>query len=140
MTSSKRVFIAPDMFFAFIDRAHAKHIHAAAFFRYFAQENYILFTNIVSINNAYHDIYHQISPSLAKDFLRALSLGTINILYPDDTDTKMALKALINYTSTELTFEESLMAVLAYKRNVHSICTFGYLHPLFGQNVFYLPI
>jgi predicted nucleic acid-binding protein len=77
---------------------------------------------------------------LAKDFLRTVFLSNINVIFPDESDIKAALKTLINYQSTELTFGQALRAVLANRRGVGQIFTFDYLHPLFGLTVFYLPI
>ena len=138
--ASRKVFIANDMFVAFIDRAHPKHIHAVAFFRYFATERFELYSNIPIVIASYQKIYQDISPSIARDFLRSISLGNINIIYPDESEFKNALKALITYQSTELTFDEALMAVEADKRRIPAICTFEYLHPLFGLSTFFLPI
>jgi predicted nucleic acid-binding protein len=137
---SKKIFIETDVFYAFVNRAHDKHPQAAAFFRYFAQEQYQVFTSYAVIEEVYKEIYEKISPSLAKDFLRGLSLSNINILYPTESDYKAALKALINYRNTELTFNDSQSAVMANRNNINQICTFGYLHPLFGISAFYLPI
>ena len=137
---SKKVFLAPSGFYSFIDRAHPKHEQSSAFFRYFAQEEYRLFTDSFTINEVYNEIYDHISPSIAKDFLRTIFLGNINIIYPEEGDIKAALKTLINYQSSELTFSQALMAVLANRRGISQVFTFDYLHPLFGQNVFYLPI
>lgn len=137
---SKKVFIASDLFVSFIDRAHPKHIHAVAFFRYFASERFELYSNMPIVIASYQKIYQDISPSIARDFLRALSLGNINIIFPEESDFKAALKTLITYQSTELTFEEALMSVEADKRRIPAICTFEYLHPLFGISTFFLPI
>lgn len=138
--TSKKVFLEPSIFSSFIDRAQPKHEQAAAYFRYFAQEEYFLFTDIGSITETYNLIYKDISPSLSKDFLRTIFLSNINILYPDESDIKAALKTLINFQSTELTFSKSLIAVLANRRGIGQIATFDYLHSLFGLNLFYLPI
>src|SRR3989344_1059507 len=135
---SKRVYIAPNVFVAFIDRASPKHTHAAAFFRYFALEEYVLFTDTVSMVAAYNQIYERISPTLAKDFLRALDLGSINMLYPDESDIKAALKTLITYRSTDLALPEALMAVMANRNRIQSICTFEFLHSLYGLQAFFL--
>lgn len=137
---SKKVYIATDGFVAFIDRAHPKHLHAVAFFRYFAQERYQLFTTIVTINEVYMQLYNSISPSLAKDLMRALSLSAINIIYPETPDMKNALKTLLNNTTAELTFSKALMAVMCNRRSIPQIYTFEYLHSLFGLQLFYLPI
>jgi predicted nucleic acid-binding protein len=139
-TQSKKVYISSSGFYAFINRAHAKHEHASAFFRYFGLENYNLYTDILTINNTYNRIYQEISPSLAKDFLKTIFLGNINIIYPEESDFKAALKTLVNYQSTELTFGQALTAVLANRRGISQIFTFDYLHQLFGQTTFYLPI
>ena len=137
---SKKVFIEASVFSAFIDRAHPKHEQAAAYFRFFAEEEYTLFTDQIALVEAYMLMYKDVSPSLAKDFLRTMSLSNVNILYPEEQDGKVALKALVTYQSTDLTFPKALSAVLAQKRGITQICTFDYLHPLFGQMMFYLPI
>lgn len=126
--------------FAYIDRAHPKHEQADAFIRFFAQEEYQLYTDTIAINQAYKLIYDNISPSLSKDFLRIMQVSNINIIYPEEQDFKATVKVLVSYQSTELTFPEALMAVLASKRSIGQICTFDYLHSLFGLELFYLPI
>ena len=138
--TSKKVYISSDTFTAFIDRAHPKHSQAAAFFRYFGQEKYLIFTSILNIEESYRQIYEKISPSLAKDFLRALTLSNINILFPTESDFKAALKTLINFRTTELSFKDAQSAVLADRNGISQIATFNYLHPLFGITAFYLPI
>lgn len=137
---SKKVFLEASIFCAFIDRAHPKHEQAAAYFRFFAEEEYMIFTDHTSLMEAYMTMYKEVSPSLAKDFLRTMSLSNVNVLYPEEQDSKAALKALVTYQSTDLTFPKALSAVLAQKRGITQICTFDYLHPLFGQALFYLPI
>lgn len=137
---SKKVYVAPSAFYALIDRAHPKHDQSAAFFRFCAEQQYMLFTDTNTLTEVYNHIYMEISPSLSKDFLRTIFLGNINIIYPEESDIKAALKTLINYQSTELTFSQSLRAVLANRRGVTQVFTFDYLHPLFGLSVFYLPI
>src|SRR5476651_2076877 len=109
---SKKVYIAPDGLVAFIDRAHKKHVQATAFFRYFAQEQCQLYTSVVSINETYMSVYNTISPSLARDFLRALSLSNVNVLNPEPADIKAAIKILETSNSVELTFAKALMAVI----------------------------
>lgn len=137
---SKKVFLTPNSMFAFIDRAHEKHEQASAFFRYFSEQEYQLFTNSITIHETYTQIYHRMSPSIAKDFLRTVFISDMNIIYPEESDVKAALKTLIAYRTTDLMFSQALTAVLANRRGVSQICTFEFLHPLFGLNVFYLPI
>jgi len=139
-SQSKKVFIEADIFYAFVNRAHERHPEAAAYFRYFAQEKYQVFSSYPVIREAYDDIYQKISPSLAKDFIRGVSLSSINIFYPTESDLKAALKALINFRNTELTLEQAQTAVLANRNTIPQICTFEYLHPLFGQGAFFLPL
>lgn len=136
----KKVFLAPDVLVAFVDRANPKHLHAAAFFRYFAQERYTLFTTVSAINTAYDTLAVHISPSVARDFIKALSLGSINILSPDETDIKLTFKTLLTTSTPELSFNETIMQVVANRRNITQVCTFSYLHPLFRLTAFYLPI
>lgn len=140
MAISKKVYLEPSMMCAYIDRAHPKHEQATAFFRFFAQEEYTLFTDSVNVTDAYNTIYRDISPSLAKDFLRTVALSNINVIYPEEADMKAALKALVNYKSTELTYQKALVAVLANKRGISQIATFDYLHQLFDLQLFFLPM
>lgn len=137
---SKKVFIATSAFMAFVDRANPKHIQAAAYFQYFAQEKYQIYTGYLNLTEVHHETMEKVSGSFARDFLKAIDLGSINILYPEPADMKLAIKTLINYRSTDLTFREAQMVVMASRRSISQICTFEYLHPLFGLTVFYLPL
>ncbi len=137
---SKKVFIATSAFMAFLDRANPHHVQATAYFQYFSQEKYQLYTGYLNLAEAHREISEKISGSFARDFLKAINLGSINVLYPEPGDMKVALKTLINYRSTDLTFREAQMAVMASRRLINQICTFEYLHSLFGLTVFYLPI
>jgi predicted nucleic acid-binding protein len=137
---SKKIYIAPDGLVAFVDRAHKKHVQATAFFRYFAQEKCQLYSNIVGINDTYMTIYNTISPSLARDFLRVLSLSNINVLYPENADIKMAIKIIETGNSVDLTFAKALMAVLCNKKSIPQIMTYEYLHALYGLQLFFLPV
>ncbi|MBP9718967.1 MAG: hypothetical protein KBD46_00695 [Candidatus Levybacteria bacterium] len=138
--TSKKIYLTASLFEAFIDRAHPKHEQANAFFRFFGDDEYILYTDIQTIMQAYTTIYKDISASLGKDFMRTMIISDINILYPEDSDIKAAMKALMAYQSNELSFPQALTAVLAEKREISQICTFDYLHPLFGQTPFFLPM
>lgn len=140
MNTSKKVFIATSAFVAFVDRANPKHIQAAAYFQYFAQEKYQLFTGYLNLAEAHRDISDKISSSFARDFFRAINLGSINIIYPETSDMKATIKTLVNYKSADLSFRETQVAVLANRRSINQICTFEYLPPLFALTVFYLPI
>ena len=136
----KKVYLAPSSIYAFIDRAHEKHTQASAYFRFFSEGEYLLYIDTINLNEVYDIIFSKMSPSLAKDFLRILSLSDINVICPEENDIKSTFKTIINYNSLDLSFSEALMAVVASKRNISQICTFEYLHPLFGLNIFYLPI
>jgi predicted nucleic acid-binding protein len=137
---SKKVFIATSAFMAFMDRANSKYVQAAAYFQYFAQEHYQLYTGYLNLAEVHGEISERISGSFARDFLSAINLGSINILYPEPGDMKVTLKTLMNYRSTDLTFKEAQMAVIASRRSINQICTFEYLHPLFGLTAFFLPL
>jgi predicted nucleic acid-binding protein len=140
MIQSKKVLIASDVLFSFIDRVSAKHEQAAAYFRYFSQEEYQVYLDITSILTVYNTIHDDISTSLAKDFMRTIGLTDINIIFPDESDLKGAIKVLANTQASDLTLQKALISVLADKRKIGQICTFEYLHPLFGISLFYLPI
>lgn len=137
---SRKVYIAADGFIGLLDRAHPKHVHASAYFRYFAQENFQLYTSFVSINEAYEELYKFISPGVAKDFLRAMYMSSVNIIYPEPSDIKSAIKAVATSSSIELTFSKALESILCNKRSIPQVYTFGYLPPLFGLQTFFLPV
>lgn len=139
-SQSKKVYLSTDVMIAFIDRANTKHDQATAFFRYFALEGYQLYTDSIAMYDAYRKIVNDISPSIAKDFLRTLSMSSITILYPDDSDFKSALKFYLNEKSGDLTLQKAVMAVLADRRGIGQIATFEYMHAVFGLNIFYIPI
>ena len=125
---------------AFIDRAHIKYEQATAYFRYFGIEEYQLFSDPITLVEAYNKFYNDISPSLAKDFMRVMAISNINLVYAEESDVKAALKAIVNFKTTDLTYPKALLSVLANKRGVPQICTFDYMPQLFGLQLFYLPI
>ena len=137
---SRKVYLAQSVFIAFMDRAHKKHTQAAAFFRYFAQQNYRLYTDILVLYETHRLIHSQMSPSLSLDLLRTIPYANINIIYPQEADIKAAIKIVSNYRSPELTLEKAVMGVLAVKRGIGQIATLDYLPSLFGLTTFYLPI
>jgi predicted nucleic acid-binding protein len=120
-TTSKKVYLAPSSLYAFIDRAHEKHPQASAYFRYFSQEEYMLYMDALNLNETYDIIYKKMSPSLAKDFLRIISLSDINIISPEESEIKATFKTISNYNALDLTFSEAVMAVIASKRNIVTI-------------------
>ncbi len=139
-TLSKKVLLAPDSIISFIDRAHDKHDQAAAFFRFFAQNQYQLYMDTLTLNRVYEYLFKNISPSLAKDFIRTISLSEINMLYTDENDFKAALKTLLIYPNTDLSFPLAMLATLANRRNIPQVCTFVYFPNLFALQTFFLPI
>lgn len=137
---SKKVYLAPSAFVAFLDRAHDKHQQAVAFFNYFGENQYFLYTDIVTIYDVHKQIHFQISPALARDFLKTISYSNINVIYPDEAEIKATMKTLTSSVSMDLTFEKALVSTIANRRDISQICTFDYLPALFGINSFYLPI
>lgn len=140
MALSKKVILAPDAVYNYIDRGSDKHQQATAFFRYFSEQNYRIFLDVLSLNEVYNNIYTRMSQDLAKDFIRIISLSDMNIIYPDEAESKAAVKALINYRTLDITFSQAVMSVVANRRNINQVATFTYLPPLFGLQTFYLPI
>lgn len=100
----------------------------------------MLYIDTVNLNETYNIIFEKMSPSLAKDFLRIVSLSDINVISPEITEVKATFKTISNYNALDLRFSEAIMAVVASKRNILTICTFDYLHALFGLSNFFLPI
>jgi predicted nucleic acid-binding protein len=140
MKPKKKVFVAKSAFLAFIDRANPKHAQAVAYFNYLAGEKYQLYTGYNTILEAYKTVSEDISPSLARDFLRAITLGAINVIFPTEADLKAAIKALTSSNSRDLTLNDAQMEVLAYRNNIQEIFTFNYLPSLFGLTAFILPM
>jgi predicted nucleic acid-binding protein len=138
--NSKKVMVSSDLLYSFVDRAHAKYPQATAYFRYFAEQKYQVYTTYSLVVETYELIFEKISPSLARDFLRGIMLSSINILYPSESDTKAAIKTLVTYKTPELTFTQAQMSVMCNRQNIPQVATFEYLHPLFGLSAFYLPI
>lgn len=140
MALKNKVILSSDCVYAYIDRGSIRHQQATAFFRYFSEQNYRLFLDTLSLNIVYDDIYKKMSQDLAKDFVRIISLSDMNLIYPDESETKAAMKVLINYRSLELTFSQAMLAIVANRRNISQVATFNSPPPLFGLQTFYLPI
>lgn len=140
MALNKKVILAPDSIYAYIDRGSDRHQLAIAFFRYFSEQKYHVFLDNLSLNKVYNDIYKKMSQDLGRDFIRIISLSDINLIYPDESETKAAIKALIGYRTLDLTFSQSIMAIVADRRRINQVVTFEYLPSLFGLQAFYLPI
>jgi predicted nucleic acid-binding protein len=139
MAVTKKVFLTPSVFFAFVDRNHPKHSQADAYFRFFTREQYQLFTTISSVIRTYNDIRKHMSYSIAKDFLRAAFTGNIQILYPDEPTTRATLKLLLSDTQYEISYEQALINVMADRQQISQICSFEYSRFYFGINLFTLP-
>lgn len=139
MTTNKKLFITSSVFMAFIDRTHPKHAQAAACFGYFAAQKYQLYTSYVNIVEAYRVIFDDISPFLARDFLRAITLSSINVLYPTEADMKIAIKALVASQSNELNFADAQTEAVAYRNSIMQIFSFDYMPLLFGLTSFVVP-
>lgn len=92
------------------------------------------------MNETYTIIYNTISPSLARDYLRAMSLSAVNIIYPESAEMKQAIRTIESSNNVDFTFSKALMSVVCNRKNIPQIATFEYLHALFGLQAFYLPM
>ncbi len=140
MTEQNKVYLAGDVIYAFIDRTHAKHDQAAAFFRYFSMENYQLATDVVTLYDTFTILSQDVSPTIAKDFIRSMYISSVTIFYPTEADMKAALKTYLSDKTGDLTLGKTLMAVLADKNRIPQIATFEYIHAVFGLSIFYIPL
>jgi len=136
---TRKVFLASDVILAFLDRNHPKHFHAAAFFRYFGQEHFYLYTSSEIIISVYQKVSQNISPSFAKEFLKDFSESSVRILVPEESEVKKAIQTVVT-SFTQIGIDEVLMLIMAQNHYIPSIATFSYLHNLFGRETFYLPI
>lgn len=140
MTNSKRVLLTSGVLFAFIDRNHPKHNQASAYFRFFAQEKYNLYVTLSSVVKTYNDLRKHMSYAIAKDFVRAMFVGNIEILYPDEASTKTALKLILSETQRDFNnFDHALINVLADRNQIPQICSFEFSRFFFGISLFNLP-
>lgn len=141
MTRSKKVFITSSIFYAFIDRGHPKYPQAEAFFRYFAQENFHLFTSLPEIIATQSNLQKNVGFGSTRDFLRTLFLGSIEVVYPDESETKNALKLILASSSSAqtITFEQALVNTVSDKKQIPQIASFEYSQFYFGIEPFTLP-
>ncbi len=136
---SRKVFLASDVLSAFLNRNDPKHLQASAFFRYFAQEHFYLYTSSEIVIFVYQNISQGISKSFAKEFLQVMSESSIHILTPDEQDIRKAMQ-LVTTSFTDLGLQEALSLVMTQRHYIPQIATFLYMHSLFGREPFYLPI
>jgi predicted nucleic acid-binding protein len=141
MTNSKKVFLTSSVMFAFVDRNDPKHQQASAYLRCLAQGKYNLYITLSSITKTYNDLRKHMSYSIAKDFIRAMFVGNIEIVYPDEAATKAALKLILSETQRDFNnFEHALTNVLADRNQIPQICSFEFSRFYFGISLFTLPI
>lgn len=136
---SKKVFITNSVFFGFLDRNHPKHFEAEAYFRYFSQESYRIYTANFVLIKTYAHLRKHISFSLAREFLRASFTGNIEIVYPDEAITKAAVKLILGSQSPDLDLEQAIINVIADRNQIPYICSFDYSQYFFGLQPFVLP-
>lgn len=139
MTQSKKILLTSSVLFSFIDRLAPKHSQAEAFMRYFAQEQYHVLVASVTIVETYKLLKENISYSLAKDFLRTIFLGSIEVIYPDEILTKTAIRLVLSNSGQDLDFDQALINVMADKNQIHAIASFEYSNFYFGIQPFSLP-
>lgn len=136
---SKKVFVTAGVFFAFLDRNHPKHREAGAFFRYFAKEKFQVITSIQMVVKTYNQLREHMSYSAAKDFVRSIYLGNIEILRPGEEEEKAALKLLFSDQYFDFPLEQAIINVLADRHNIPQVCSFEYIRFYLDVNPFLLP-
>lgn len=139
MIRSKKAFIDSSVFFALVDRNHPKHPEAEAYFRYFAQEGFHLYTANFVVANLYSQLRRHIGFSIAREFLRGIYLGNIEIIYPDEPTTKAAVKFILTSQGPDISLEQALTNVIADRRQISYVCSFDYSQYFFGIQPFTLP-
>lgn len=139
MTSSKKILVTASVLFAFIDRNHPKHRQAAAYLRYFAQNQFQVFVPLSEIITTFSQLKKHVSFGIAKDFLRTTFVGDLEILYPDEAAAKTALKLALTPGQGDTSFSQVLINVLADKHQIPQICTLDFLKTYFGISIFNLP-
>lgn len=138
--NDKKVIIASHVFTAFIDRSHPNHGQAVAFFRYFSEEQYEVNTVLTTLIHTYQDIQETMGQSVAREWLKNMFLGSIQIIYPDETTVKTAIKLIMTTKNYNITIDQAIMNVVADKRHILSIATFEFFPFFFGVKPFTLPL
>ena len=137
--TSKKVFITRSAFFAFIDRSDPKHRMSGAFFRFFAQDGFHLYTTPSVITDTYHQIQSSMSHAIAREYLQTVFTSAIDVLYVDEATLKTAVKLVITTTSANLTIDQAITNIICDKSQIPAICTFEYFPFFFGIHSFVLP-
>jgi len=136
---SKKVYLTESAFYTFIDRSDIKHQMAGAFFRYFAQDGYHLYTSPSTVMYTYEHIQTYMSQSIGRDFLQTLFTSAIDIVYVDEPMMKTAVKLVITTKSANLTLDQALSNIVCDRLQIPYVCTFKYFPYLFGLREFTLP-
>ena len=138
--NDKKVIISNQVFFAFIDRSHQNHGQAVAFFRYFTEEQFELYTVLFSVAATYQDLQDHIGLSIARNWLKSIFLGNIQIAYPDEATIKAAIKLITSTYNYNITIDQAVMNVVADKKGIPFIATFEFFPFFFGIKPFTLPL
>lgn len=139
MTNSKKVLLTNSVLFAFVDRNHPKHRQAAAYLRYFGQNQFQVYVPLSEINTTYTNLKQHVSFGIAKDFLRTVFIGDLEILYSDEPSAKAALKLALTPGQGDISFNQVLINVLADRHQIPQIASLDFLKTWFGISIFNLP-
>lgn len=138
--NDKKVIIASHVFTAFLDRLHPNHGQAVTFFRYFSEEQFEVHAVLYTILITYHDIQETMGQSIAREWLRSMFLGSIQVIYPDEATIKTAIKLIMTTKNYNVTIDQAIMNVVADKKHIPFLATFEFFPFFFGVKPFTLPL
>lgn len=135
MAQPQSIFIDTSAFLAFIDRADINHIKSVRVFELLARHNFQVYTSNLIVVQTFSRLEKDLGFSLAKDFLKTILEGNIQVLHPTESDLKAAYRFLKLNPERQISLMEVVNTHLMDKVRVVSILTFSYWHNLMGTSI-----
>ncbi len=106
-----KVFLDTIAFTAFVNRAHPKHLAVTEAFDYLTQNPTYLYTSSFVLTETYDQLL-QITPTLARDFIKVLPYTAIIIIRPTLKDEQAAHQLLNRPSAYQLSLKDALHIAL----------------------------
>lgn len=132
---SHKLFIGSEIFYAFIDRADAKHNQITTFFEYLGSNSFHVYTSNLVVLETFNRLEKNISPTISAEFLTTILESSIEILYPTEFDFIVVQRFLKMNHTTPVAISEIITAHLMEKNGIAHIATFGSWNNLMGTSV-----
>jgi len=113
-----QVFLDNIAFIAFINRTHPKHLAVVEAFEKFANSKIYLNTSIFVINDVFEFLLNNVSPSIAKNFLKIMPVSHIATLRPTPKDQYQAQAIISQPTSYNITLKDALHVSMIKRKKI----------------------